>query len=77
MSDSMISKIEIRACRGGDELNDLNAVETIHLPGGSRPDLTFVSITTTDRVTGTSFGFGSLDAKADAETTHLSIHMHH
>lgn len=68
MSDSTISKIEIRACRGGDELNNLDAVAAVQLPGGSRPDFTVITITTTDGVTGTSFGFGALDAKAAAGT---------
>ena len=59
MSNSTISKIEIRACRGGDELKNLDAVSAVQLPGGSRPDFSVVTITTTDGVTGTSFGFGA------------------
>ena len=65
---STIEKIEIRACRGGDSLNNLDAVEAVQLPGGSRPDFTVVQVTTTEGITGTSFGFGALDAKAAAAT---------
>lgn len=66
MSTSVIKEIEVRACRGGDELNSLDAVDAIRLPGGSRPDFTVITITTEDGVKGTSFGFGALDAKAAA-----------
>lgn len=60
-SDSLIKEIEIRACRGPDAAGDVVSVD---LPGGARPDFTVVSITTQDGTTGTSFGFGALDAKA-------------
>ena len=66
MSTSIIKDIEIRACRGGNELNSLDAVDAVRLPGGSRPDFTVITITTQDGVKGTSFGFGALDAKAAA-----------
>ena len=66
MTTSIIKDIEIRACRGGDHLNSLDAVEAVRLPGGARPDFTVVTITTEDGVQGSSFGFGALDAKAAA-----------
>ena len=59
---SKIKSIEIRACRGGDELESLDTVAAVKLPGGSRPDFTVVTITTEDGVQGTSFGFGAQDA---------------
>ena len=65
---TVIKDIEIRACRGGDQLNTLNAVDAVQLPGGSRPDFTVVTITTDEGITGTSFGFGALDAKVAAAT---------
>jgi L-alanine-DL-glutamate epimerase-like enolase superfamily enzyme len=65
---SKIKSIEIRACRGGDELKELDSVAAVKLPGGSRPDFTVVTITTEDGVQGTSFGFGAQDAKAAAAT---------
>lgn len=68
MSSTIITDIEIRACRGGDTLNTLDAVSAVQLPGGSRPDFTVVTLTTSDGVKGTSFGFGALDAKAAAAT---------
>ena len=64
---SRIVDIEIRACRGPDQLSDTDIV-TVDLPGGSRPDFTVVTITTEDGITGHSFGFGALDAKAAAAT---------
>ena len=66
MNSSKIVDIEIRACRGGDQLNVQDAVSAVSLPGGSRPDFTVVSMTTEDGITGHSFGFGALDAKAAA-----------
>ena len=45
---SKIKSIEIRACRGGDELESLDTVAAVKLPGGSRPDFTVVTITTED-----------------------------
>ena len=58
---SSIKSIEIRACSAqgakGKEVS-------VDLPGGQRPDFTVVTITTEDGTTGTSFGFGALDAKA-------------
>ena len=63
---SKIKSIEIRACRGGDALEELDTVAAVKLPGGSRPDFTVVTITTEDGVQGTSFGFGAQDAKAAA-----------
>jgi len=36
--------------------------------GGARPDFTVVTLTTSDGVKGTSFGFGAQDAKAAAAT---------
>lgn len=68
MNGSEIVDVEIRACRGQDELNQLDAVEAVHLPGGSRPDFTVVTVTTAGGQTGTSFGFGALDAVAAAHT---------
>lgn len=68
MLSSIITDVEIRACRGGDTLNTLDAVSAVQLPGGSRPDFTVVTLTTSDGVKGTSFGFGALDAKAAAAT---------
>ena len=65
---TVITDIEIRACRGGDALNTLDAVSAVQLPGGSRPDFTVITLTTSDGVKGTSFGFGALDAKAAAAT---------
>lgn len=65
---SKIKSIEIRACRGGDELEELDTVAAVKLPGGSRPDFTVITITTEDGVQGTSFGFGAQDAKAAAAT---------
>ena len=47
---SKIKSIEIRACRGGDELESLDTVAAVKLPGGSRPDFTVVTITTEDGV---------------------------
>ncbi len=61
-SDSVIEKVEIRACRGSDKGESIDAVRGIKLPGGNRPDFTVVTLTTADGVTGTSFGFGALDA---------------
>ena len=66
--ESVITDIEIRACRGKDDLGLLNANDAVALPGGSRPDFTVVTITTSDGVTGTSFGFGAQDARAAAAT---------
>lgn len=63
---SRVTNIEIRACRGADELSSLDAVSAVKLPGGSRPDFTVITITTEDGVKGTSFGFGAQDAKAAA-----------
>lgn len=63
-----ITEIEIRACRGADELRKLQSVEAVKLPGGSRPDFTVVTIKTDEGVEGTSFGFGALDAKVAAAT---------
>ena len=65
---TVITDIEIRACRGVDELNTLDAVDAVQLPGGSRPDFTVITLTTSDGVKGTSMGFGALDAKAAAAT---------
>lgn len=65
MSASTIIKIEIRACRGPDVSTDSGPV-TVELPGGARPDFTVVTVTTENGTTGTSFGFGALDAKAAA-----------
>jgi hypothetical protein len=56
---SKIKSIEIRACRGGDQLEELDTVAAVKLPGGSRPDFTVVTITAEDGVQGTSFGFGA------------------
>ena len=61
-SPSKIKSVKIRACKGPDQL-DSGSV-SVALPGGSRPDFTVVTITTEDGTTGTSFGFGALDAKA-------------
>ena len=61
-SPSKIKSVKIRACKGPDQL-DPGSV-SVALPGGSRPDFTVVTITTEDGTTGTSFGFGALDAKA-------------
>jgi len=63
---NVITDIKIRACRGGDSLTKLNAAEAIQLSGDSRPDFTVVTITTSDGIEGTSFGFGALDAQAAA-----------
>ena len=52
---SKIKSIEIRACRGGDELEEFDTVAAVKLPGGSRPDFTVITITTEDGVQGTSF----------------------
>lgn len=68
MGASTIASIEVRACRGADELAPLDAVSAVQLPGGNRPDFTVVTITTEDGTTGTSFGFGALDAVAAAHT---------
>ena len=65
---TIIKDIEIRACRGEDQLKTHNAVDAVQLPGGSRPDFTVVTITTDDGIKGTSFGFGALDAKVAAAT---------
>ncbi len=62
----VITDIKIRACRGSDNLARLDAPEAVQLPGGSRPDFTVVTITTSGGVDGTSFGFGALDARAAA-----------
>ena len=61
-SDTVIEKVEIRACRGSDAGESIDAVSGVKLPGGNRPDFTVVTLTTSDGVTGTSFGFGALDA---------------
>ena len=61
-SDTVIEKVEIRACRGSDAGESIDAVSGVKLPGGNRPDFTVVTLTTADGVTGTSFGFGALDA---------------
>jgi L-alanine-DL-glutamate epimerase-like enolase superfamily enzyme len=66
MESSVIVDIEIRACRGDDELHELDAVSAVQLPGGSRPDFTVITLTAADGTKGTSFGFGALDAKAAA-----------
>ena len=66
MNPSVIVDVEIRACRGADELKQLDAVSAVQLPGGSRPDFTVITLKTADGTTGTSFGFGALDAKAAA-----------
>lgn len=66
MNSSEIVDVEIRACRGADELNQLDAVSAVQLPGGNRPDFTVITLTTADGTTGTSFGFGALDAVAAA-----------
>jgi L-alanine-DL-glutamate epimerase-like enolase superfamily enzyme len=68
MDSTVITDIEIRACRGGDSLTELDAVDAVQLPGGSRPDFTVVTLKTSDGVTGTSFGFGALNAKVAAAT---------
>ena len=52
MSSPIITNIEIRACRGGDALNTLDAVSAVQLPGGSRPDFTVITLTTADGVQG-------------------------
>ena len=66
MNASEIVNIEIRACRGADELNQLDAVSAVQLPGGNRPDFAVITLTAADGTTGTSFGFGALDAVAAA-----------
>ncbi|MDE0868055.1 MAG: hypothetical protein OSA22_03510 [Aquiluna sp.] len=65
MIGSTIEKIEIRAC-SGPNLGSAAATVTTDLPGGARPDFTVVTVTTADGTTGTSFGFGALDARAAA-----------
>ena len=55
-SDAVIEKVEIRACRGSDKVESIDAVRGVKLPGGNRPDFTVVTLTTADGVTGTSFG---------------------
>jgi len=65
---TVITDIEIRACRGKDDLDLLDANEAVSLAGGNRPDFTVVTITTSDGITGTSFGFGAQDARAAAAT---------
>jgi len=66
MAASEIVDIEIRACRGTITDTSRDAVAQANLPGGSRPDFTVVSLTTADGTTGTSFGFGTLDATVAA-----------
>ena len=68
MSQTVITDIEIRACRGGDQLNVQDAVSAVQLPGGSRPDFTVVTIKTSEGLVGTSMGFGALDATVAAAT---------
>ena len=65
---TVITDIEIRACRGKDDLGAFDAASAVALPGGARPDFTVVTLTTSDGVKGTSFGFGAQDAKAAAAT---------
>ncbi len=66
MESSEIIDVEVRACRGADELEQLDAVSAVQLPGGSRPDFTVITLTAADGTKGTSFGFGALDARAAA-----------
>ncbi|MEJ6758672.1 MAG: enolase C-terminal domain-like protein [Pontimonas sp.] len=66
MDPKKIVNVEVRGCRGADELAPLDSVSAVQLPGGSRPDFTVVTLTTADGTTGTSFGFGALDAVAAA-----------
>lgn len=57
-----ITDIEIRACRVAATPDALDA----ELSGGSTPDAIVLSITTDEGLTGTSFGFGGLDARLNA-----------
>jgi L-alanine-DL-glutamate epimerase-like enolase superfamily enzyme len=69
MLDIMTSKIvdiKIRACSGLDPSKKHQNDEGIAWVGGIRPDFTVVSITTSDGLVGTSFGFGALDSNAAA-----------
>jgi L-alanine-DL-glutamate epimerase-like enolase superfamily enzyme len=68
MNSSEIVDVEVRACRGSDDLGTLDAVEAAKLPGGAKHDFTVVTVTTADGTTGTSFGFGTLDGMSAAGT---------
>lgn len=61
-----IVEIDIRACSPRESHEVRDAVNAVKLPGGERPDFTVVTVKTESGHTGTSFGFGALDAKAAA-----------
>jgi L-alanine-DL-glutamate epimerase-like enolase superfamily enzyme len=60
-----ITSIELRAC-APDGDNAPGAVEASHLRGGRRPPFVVVRMETDEGLTGTSFGFGTLDPRAAA-----------
>lgn len=57
-----IETIDIRVCKGGQG----DAVAASKLPGGARPAFIVVTIGTDEGLTGTSFGFATLDPYAAA-----------
>jgi len=50
---TVITDVEIRACRGKDDLGALDVASAVALPGGARPDFTVVTLKTSDGLTGT------------------------
>lgn len=68
LAQDKIVDIEIRACRARDIQVETNSVEQVKLPGGNRPDFTFVTIETASGHVGHSFGFGALDSRSAAAT---------
>lgn len=55
----LITRVEIRACH----LSGQSELERNRLRGGSPPDVVVITLETDEGVTGTSFGFGGLDAR--------------
>jgi L-alanine-DL-glutamate epimerase-like enolase superfamily enzyme len=55
-----IIDVEIRAC----SVADAEAIERVNLHGGHMPDVTVITLHTDEGISGTSFGFGGLDARA-------------
>ena len=72
---TVITDIEIRACRGKDDLGALDAASAVALPGGARPDFTVVTLTTSDGVKELHLDLGRKTLKLPRQQCHKSNHF--
>lgn len=66
LAEDKIVDVEIRACRAREIDIESNSVQEVKLPGGNKPDFTFVTLKTSSGFVGHSFGFGALDSRSAA-----------